>query len=40
MDKIIAAKDIDTDKTLGIESIKVKLGSSLSKYQYNIEKQV
>ncbi len=32
MDKITDAKDIDTDKTLGIESIYVKLGSSLSKY--------
>ena len=38
MDEIIIAKDIDTDKTLGIESMNVTPGSFLSKYLYGSEK--
>ncbi|MDA2330257.1 helix-turn-helix transcriptional regulator [Bacillus cereus] len=38
MDEIIIAKDIDTDKTLGIESMHVTPGSFLSKYLYGSEK--
>ncbi|MFJ1118944.1 helix-turn-helix domain-containing protein [Bacillus thuringiensis] len=38
MDEIIIAKDVDTDKTLGIESMNVTPGSFLSKYLYGSEK--
>ncbi|MED1406531.1 helix-turn-helix transcriptional regulator [Bacillus mycoides] len=38
MDEIIIAKDIDTDRTLGIESMNVTPGSFLSKYLYGSEK--
>ncbi|MGM2834910.1 hypothetical protein ACS2TZ_40130, partial [Bacillus cereus group sp. Bce025] len=38
MDEIIIAKDIDTDKTLGIESMNVTPGNFLSKYLYGSEK--
>nr|WP_257144805.1 helix-turn-helix transcriptional regulator [Bacillus cereus] len=38
MDEIIIAKDIDTDKTLGIESMNVTPGGFLSKYLYGSEK--
>ena len=38
MDEIIIAKDIDKDKTLGIESMNVTPGSFLSKYLYGSEK--
>ncbi|MBL1705846.1 XRE family transcriptional regulator, partial [Klebsiella pneumoniae] len=38
MDEIIIAKDIDTGKTLGIESMNVTPGSFLSKYLYGSEK--
>ncbi|MGF2773235.1 helix-turn-helix domain-containing protein [Bacillus cereus] len=38
MDEIVIAKDIDTDRTLGIESMNVTPGSFLSKYLYGSEK--
>lgn len=38
MDEIIIAKDIDTDKTLGIESMNVTPSSFLSNYLYGSEK--
>ncbi|MDO6662272.1 helix-turn-helix transcriptional regulator [Bacillus thuringiensis] len=38
MDEIVIAKDIDTDKTLGIESMNVTPGTFLSKYLYGSEK--